>query len=73
MLLAAYMNIQYCKNILVKQLQKVQGLRIFADMGNKYVAANPEGYVAVKGTRAVKLIDRLDFSRLNFTIPKKWG
>jgi hypothetical protein len=72
MLIAAYMNIQYCKNILVRQLQKVQGLRIFADMGNKYVAANPEGYVAVRGQRAVKLIDRLDFSRLNFTIPKQW-
>ena len=72
MLIACYMNIQYCKNILVRQLQKVQGLRIFADMGNKYVAANPEGYVAVKGERAVKLIDRLDFSRLNFTIPKQW-
>ena len=72
MLIACYMNIQYCKNILVRQLQKVQGLRIFADMGNKYVAANPEGYVAVKGERAVKLIDRLDFSRLNFTIPKTW-
>ena len=72
MLIACYMNIQYCKNILVRQLQKVQVLRIFADMGNKYVAANPEGYVAVKGERAVKLIDRLDFSRLNFTITKQW-
>jgi hypothetical protein len=72
MMIALYMNIQYCKNILVRQLQKVQALRVFANMGDKYVVTAPEGYVAVKGDRAVKLIDRLDFSRLNFTIPKEW-
>ena len=73
LMIAAYMNIQYCKNILVRQLQKVQALRVFANMGDKYVATVPEGYVAVEGDRAVKLIDRLEFSRLNFTIPKEWG
>jgi hypothetical protein len=72
MMLALYMNLQYCKNILVRQLQKVQGLRIFADMGGTYKVTTPEGFVAVKGDRAVKLVDRLEFSRLNFTIPKKW-
>ena len=58
-MIAAYMNIQYCKNILVRQLQKVQSLRVFANMGDKYVCTAPEGYVAVEGDRAVKLIDRL--------------
>ena len=72
MMIAAYMNIQYCKNILVRQLQKVQALRVFANMGDKYVCTAPEGYVAVDGDRAVKLIDRLEFSKLNFTIPKQW-
>ncbi len=72
MMIAAYMNIQYCKNILVQQLQKVQRLRVFANMGDKYVVTAPEGYVAVEGDRAVKLIDRLEFSKLNFTIPKTW-
>jgi hypothetical protein len=61
LMIAAYMNIQYCKNILVRQLQKVQALRVFANMGDKYVATTPEGYVAVEGQRAVKLIDRLEF------------
>ena len=72
MMLALYMNLLYCKNILVRQLQKVQGLRIFADMGGTYKVTTPEGFVAVKGDRAVKLVDRLEFSRLNFTIPKTW-
>jgi hypothetical protein len=72
MMMALYMNLQYCKNILVRQLQKIQGLRIFADMGGVYKATTPEGFVAVKGDRAVKLVDRLEFSRLNFTIPKTW-
>jgi len=34
---------------------------------------NHEGYVAIaNGNNAVKLIDRLEFSKLNFTIPKIW-
>ena len=72
MMLALYMNLQYCKNILVRQLSKIQGLRIFADMGGTYKVTTPEGFVAVKGDRAVKLIDRLEFANLNFTIPKTW-
>ena len=72
MLIALYMNITYCKNILVKQLQKVQALRVFADINGNYVATTPEGFVAVQDDRAVKLIDRLEFSKMNFTIPKNW-
>ena len=38
-----------------------------------FVATNPEGYVAVDRTgSAVKLVDRLEFSRANFTAAKNW-
>lgn len=73
MLIASYMNIQFCKNILVDKMKKVQALRLFVDMGNgDYQVTADEGYVAISGTDAVKLIDRLEFSKLNFTVPKNW-
>ena len=73
MLIATYMNLQYCKNILVDKMKKVQSLRLFVDMGNgDYKVTNDEGYVAISNDQAVKLIDRLEFSKLNFTVPKQW-
>ena len=73
MLIATYMNIQYCKTILVNKMKKVQSLRVFVDMGNgDYKSTVDEGYVAISNDKAVKLIDRLEFSKLNFTVPKNW-
>jgi hypothetical protein len=73
MLIASYMNIQFCKNILVDKMKKVQALRLFVDMGNgDYQVTADEGYVCISGTDAVKLVDRLEFSKLNFSIPKAW-
>ena len=73
MLIAAYMNIMQCKGMIVDKLKKVQQLRLFVDMGNgDYKVTNDEGYVAISGKDAVKLVDRLEFSKLNFTVPKSW-
>jgi hypothetical protein len=73
MIIASYMNIQYCKNLLVDKMKKVSALRLFVNMGTHYEATTPEGFVAISGRTAVKIIDRLEFSRLNFTVPKVWG
>ena len=73
MIIASYMNIQYCKNLLVNKMKKVSSLRLFVNMGTHYEATTPEGFVAISGRTAVKIIDRLEFSRLNFTVPKQWG
>ena len=73
MLIASYLNIIVAKNILVAKMNRVGGLRLFVDMGNgDYRVTNPEGFVAIQSTGAVKLIDRLEFSRLNFIVPKTW-
>jgi hypothetical protein len=38
-----------------------------------YKVTNPEGYVAVDRVRgAVKLVDRLEFSRANFNVARDW-
>ena len=74
MLIATYMNLQAAKFILVEKMKKVSSLRLFVDRGGgDYVATTPEGFVAIVNDKATKLIDRLEFSKLNFTIPKVWG
>jgi len=73
MVIAAYMNLQAAKNILVEKLKRVSTLRLFVDKGNgNYECTTPEGFVAISNDKATKLIDRLEFSKLNFTIPKNW-
>ena len=72
MFLAAWMNISAAKMILVDKMKQVQGLNMFVDRGTHYEATTPEGFVAITGNKATKLIDRLEFSRLNFIIPKQW-
>ena len=41
---------------------------------NGYKVTNPEGYVAIDrvGGKAVKLVDRMEFSFNNFTAIKAW-
>ena len=73
MLLASYFNIQKAKLMLVNKMKVVSSLKLFVDMGTHYEATSPEGFVAISAEGAVKLIDRLEFSRLNFTVPKNWG
>lgn len=73
MIIATYMNLIKTKNILVNKMNQVGSLRTFVETGNGYKVTNPEGYVAISGGEAVKLIDRLEFSNLNFNVPKNWG
>lgn len=72
MLIAAYMNLQFAKNILVEKMKKVSQLSLFVNMGDHYEVTSPEGFVAIVGGQATKLIDRMEFSKLNFTVPKQW-
>ena len=61
--------------MLVEKMKKIGQLRLFVDMSGKgdYEPTTPEGFVAIVNDRATKLIDRLEFSKLNFTVPKQWG
>ena len=56
-------------------MKKVKSMNLFVDMGNgDYKVTDDEGYVFINigGTNAVKLVDRLEFSRANFTAAKDW-
>ena len=59
--------------ILVNKMNKVAALDAFVETTDGYRVTNQEGFVAVDGPKAVKLVDRLEFSNLNFNLPKNWG
>jgi hypothetical protein len=64
------------KNMIIKKLQQLrQVTSTFVQTDDGFKVTNPEGFVAVdrlKGN-AVKLVDRLEFSHLNFTAQKNWS
>ena len=60
---------------IVKKLNSVKGLTdTFIKTSNGFKVTNPEGYVAIDrvGGKAVKLVDRMEFSFNNFTAIKAW-
>ena len=63
------------KMIIIKKLQDIQPMtKTFIQTDNGFEITNPEGFVAVTiADGAIKLIDRLEFSRQNFLAPKTFG
>ena len=47
---------------------------MFVPTQNGFQVTQPEGFVAVDrpSQQAVKLVDRMEFSKLNFTVDKNW-
>ena len=69
---ASYINLQQAKSIIVKKLEKVKTLGTFLRTESGYKVTAPEGFVAIRSGKALKLVDRLEFSRANFTATKDW-
>lgn len=72
MTVSSYMNLQTAKTIVIRQLEKVKSLGTFIKTDEGYRQTAPEGFVAIKSGSALKLVDRLEFSRANFTVAKNW-
>jgi len=71
--IASHVSLGNAKNFLIQKLSQIQNIGHFIRTPNGYKVTNPEGFVAVdKKAGAVKLVDRLEFSRANFTIAKDW-
>ena len=64
------------KIVIVSKMNKAEGIGTFLKTAAGFVATSQEGYVAIdhSGTNAVKIVDRLEFSRANFSpdILKGW-
>ena len=71
--IASHVTLQNAKNFLVNKLSEIQSIGHFLRTPNGYKVTAPEGFVAVdRAAGAVKLVDRLEFSRANFTAEKDW-
>ena len=62
------------KKTIIRKLEKAKGaMDTFIRTENGYRVTAPEGFVAIDQMGdAVKLVDRLEFSRANFTAAKNW-
>lgn len=62
------------KELLIRKLETLQGLGTFLRTDDGFKVTAPEGFVAVDtlSNKALKLVDRLEFSRANFTAAKNW-
>ena len=68
-----YTTLQQAKLLFIRKLEKGERLRTYLRSDNGYEVTAPEGYVAIKeGNKAIKLVDRLQFSVANFNVSKDW-
>ena len=70
--IATYITFQSANAVLLRKLNTIQSIGSFLRTKNGYKVTNPEGYVAIQKGGAVKLVDRLEFSRANFNMAKDW-
>jgi len=71
--LAVYKRLVEIKLIVIEKLHQVEGLHTFIKDGDNYKVTNPEGFVAIgHHGGAIKLVDRLEFSKQNFNAYRSW-
>jgi len=71
--LSGFKNLITAKEQIINRLKKFEGVGTFLEDETGYKVTSPEGFVAIKDGTAMKLVDRLEFSRANFTVAKDWG
>jgi len=71
--IASHVTLGNAKNFLINKLSEIQSVGHFLRTPDGYKVTSPEGFVAVdRVAGAVKIVDRLEFSRANFTAEKDW-
>ena len=72
-MLTFYKSVQLLKGFVLKKMNQAMAIGSFAQTDSGLEVTDPEGFVAVDKTgNAVKLVDRLGFSRRNLAIVKKF-
>lgn len=63
------------KIILIRKLESVKSIGTFIQTPDGFRVTAPEGFVGIDNytNKAVKLVDRLEFSKANFNVPKNWA
>ncbi len=66
-------NMVGAKSLIIKGLNTIKDIGTFKKTSSGFETVNPEGYVAIDDSgKAVKLVDRMEFSLNNFTVAKNW-
>ena len=73
--LKTHQQIQEIKSAIISKLDNISKMSTFIETDSGYKVTTPEGYVAIDKLEggAVKLVDRLEFSKNNFNIMKNWN
>ncbi len=71
-LFAIQQNLQDAKLMAIKKLNHIGRMSTFVETSNGFEVTGQEGYVIINNNGAFKLVDRLEFSRYNFILPKNW-
>lgn len=72
-ILAIYKRVIEAKLLILQKMQKIESIGTFIQTGDGYKVTAPEGFVAIgHDGGAVKLVDRLEFSKQNFSATKAW-
>jgi|TARA_B110000879_G_scaffold27329_1_gene37016 hypothetical protein len=67
------LHLVVAKQLIIVALNRVKSIGTFVKTATGFSAVNPEGYVAIDNDgKAVKLVDRMEFSLNNFTVAKNW-
>ena len=69
---ALYKTIQEAKLFVIEKLDSLEQFRTFVEIDGGYKVTTPEGYVLHQDGDMVKLVNRIEFSKNNFTIEKNW-
>ena len=71
--IASYITLQAAKTMVIRKLERAENVGTFLRTPTGYRVTAPEGFVAIDHIgKALKLVDRLEFSRANFTADKNW-
>ena len=72
-ILAIYKRVIELKLLILQKMQRIESIGTFIKTDTGYKVTSPEGFVAIgHDGGAVKLVDRLEFSKHNFNAAKSW-
>ena len=69
---ALYRKIQENKQIVIDALDNLESFKTFVQTEQGYKVTAPEGYVLHHNGDMIKLVNRIEFSFINFTLAKQW-
>lgn len=69
-----YSDLRDLKKIIIKKLNQIKKMKTFLQTEKGFKVVGHEGFVAIsRSGSSIKLVDRMEFSRNNFTTDKGWS